>query len=55
MAAGKKQKRKQKSIPTTDPGQSARFLETAKKLEDDESGAAFERAMDVIAPKPKPK
>lgn len=30
-----------------------RFVETAKALEVDESGAAFERAMKVIAP-PKP-
>lgn len=31
-----------------------RFVETAKALEVDESGAAFERAMKVIAPPKKP-
>jgi hypothetical protein len=32
-----------------DPEQSKRFEETAKRLDTDESGATFERAMDVIA------
>lgn len=38
--------------------QFARFVETAKALQVDESGATFERAMKVIAPPvklPKPK
>jgi hypothetical protein len=51
-------KKKRQSTRTTDPGQSARFLEMAKKLEVDESGEAFERAINVIVPpprKPKPK
>jgi hypothetical protein len=54
MAAKQKSKakRKRSGTRTTDPGQSARFLEMAKKLEADESGEAFERAMDVVAPKP---
>lgn len=30
-----------------------RFVETAKALEVDESGEAFERAMQVIAPSPR--
>ena len=47
----KPKKRKRSAIPTTDPAQSARFLEMAKKLEVDESGAAFERAMGIVAPK----
>lgn len=34
--------------------QHERFVETAKSLEVDESGAAFERAMKVIAPPVKP-
>jgi hypothetical protein len=58
MAAKQKSKSKRKKRPstrTTDPAQSARFLEMAKKLEADESGEAFERAMDVVAPKPKGK
>lgn len=55
MAAKKpKQKKKRsRSTRTTDPAQSARFLETAKKLEADESGEAFSRAVDVLIPKPK--
>ena len=47
--------KKKRSIRTKDPAQSARFLEMAKKLEADESGAAFERAMDAVLPKPKGK
>lgn len=46
-------KRIQKRTPTTDPGQYARFLEMAKKLETDESGAAFERALDAVVKKKK--
>lgn len=48
MAASKSKKRKRKNIPTTDPAQSARFLEAAKKLEVDETGEAFERALDSL-------
>lgn len=43
--------KKKRKARTKDPAQSARFLEMAKKLEADESGAAFERALDVVAPK----
>jgi hypothetical protein len=50
-----RKKKRSKRTPTTDPAQYARFLEMAKKLEVDETGAAFDRAMDAIAPKPKPK
>jgi hypothetical protein len=56
MAAKRKPAPKKKSkrrIQTSDPAQSARFLETAKKLEVDESGAAFDRALDVLAPRKK--
>ncbi len=52
MAAKKpspaKKKRSRKRTPTSDPAQYARFLEIAKKLETDESGAAFERAVSVV-------
>lgn len=50
----RKKKRSQKRTPTTDPGQYARFLEMAKKLEADESGAAFERAFDAVVKKKRP-
>jgi hypothetical protein len=46
-----KSKQKRKRTPTTDPAQSARFLETAKNLGVDESGGAFEKALDVLVPK----
>ena len=57
MAAKRKSKskRKQSNTRTTDPAQSARFLETAKNLGVDESGAAFERAMEKLVPKTKAK
>lgn len=45
--------RKKRKVRTKDPAQSARFLEMAKKLEADETGSAFDRAMDVLAPRPK--
>lgn len=50
MAAKQKSKSKKlkKSIQTTDPAQYARFLEAAKKLEVDESGKAFERAIGAV-------
>jgi hypothetical protein len=53
MAAKRKSKAKKKSQPirTKDPAQSARFLATAKSLEVDESGEAFERALSVVVPK----
>jgi len=55
MAAKRKSKAKKKSkaIPTKDPAQSARFLETAKSLDVDETGKAFDRALDKLVPKPK--
>jgi hypothetical protein len=49
----RKKKRSQKRTQTTDPVQYARFLEMAKKLEADESGAAFERALDAVVRKKK--
>jgi hypothetical protein len=54
-AKPKPSKKKLRKTPTTDPAQSARFLEMAKKLEADESGAAFDRAMNAVLPKPKGK
>jgi hypothetical protein len=52
MPANKQSRKKKRSrTRTTDPVQSARFLEMAKKLETDESGVAFERALGVIVPK----
>ena len=44
-------KTKRKRTPTTDPAQSARFLEAAKSLGVDESGESFERALDAVVPK----
>ena len=41
---------KQKPKPD-DPKQSERFVETAHKLEVDESGKSFERALRKVAPK----
>lgn len=40
-------------LPLDDDTQSKRFVETARKLEVDESGEAFERAITVIAEKQK--
>lgn len=45
-------KRSRKRIPTSDPEQYARFLEMAKKLETDESGKAFESALDGLIHQP---
>ena len=43
-----------KSKPTPDdPEQSKRFIETAKKLETDESAIAFERVIKKILPEKK--
>ena len=36
--------------PPDDKEQSARFVETARKLESDESGKEFERALKIIRP-----
>ena len=57
MAAKKPSRVKKKSrkrTPTSDPEQSARFLEMAKKLEADESGNAFDQALSAILPKAQP-
>lgn len=45
---------KAKEVKPTQEEQSARFIEAAKRLEADESGRSFVRALKVIAPK-KPK
>lgn len=47
--AGAKPKRKPKP-KLTDKEQSERFIETARRLEVDETGADFERAIDKIIP-----
>lgn len=41
-------------IPMDDPEQSARFVEAARELGCEESGAAFGRALDRILPPRKP-
>ena len=45
-------RRKRPTHPTSDPAQSARFVEMAKKLGADDE-AAFERAIGVLAPRKK--
>ena len=50
---GKGKKRKPKGSPDN-PAQSRRFIESARKLGVDESGADFQKAMDALL-KPKPK
>jgi len=50
---GKRRKRGRKGEPDN-PAQSRKFIEAARKLGVDESGEAFNRALDKIAPK-KPK
>ncbi len=48
-------KRKTPETPETVAAQSKRFIETAKQLEADESGEAFERAFaKAVPPKSKP-
>jgi hypothetical protein len=55
MSTGsRKRKWRRPKIKRADPKQSARFIAAAKELGLGESGDAFERAMDTIAPK-KPK
>jgi hypothetical protein len=51
--AGVKGKKRKRKRPTEDKAQSARFIETAKRLQADEDGGAFERALDIFAPKRK--
>jgi hypothetical protein len=47
-------KRSRKRTQTSDPEQYARFLEMAKKLETDESGEAFQRAIDALVTRKAP-
>lgn len=42
---------KKRAIKTGDPAQSERFVKMAQELGADESGDAFERALDVLVPK----
>jgi hypothetical protein len=46
-----KTKKKSPERPPDDKEQSARFVETAKALESDESGKEFERAFELIRKK----
>ena len=46
---------KKRDVKPDDRGQSQRFVETAKKLEADESGKSFEKAMKAISPRPQKK
>ena len=56
MATGKPKPRKRSKIKRTDKEQSARFIAAAKELGLDETGDAFERAMNTLVPrKPKAK
>ena len=48
---GVKRKRQKRKAPVEDKAQSARFIAEAKRLGVDETGAAFERALEVFAPK----
>jgi hypothetical protein len=50
VAAKRKPKIKPSKPPTEDKAQSAIFLQTAKSLEVDESGKAFERALNSVIP-----
>jgi hypothetical protein len=50
MAQRPKVKRKQRRPKDTDPYQSERFIETARKLGVDESGKAFDRAFKKLVP-----
>ncbi len=43
-------KAKKKKKPESQKAQSERFIETARKLGVDETGEAFERALEKIAP-----
>jgi hypothetical protein len=50
---GKRRKRKPKGKPDN-PAQSRKFIEAAKRLGVDQTGEAFQRALDKLVPK-KPK
>jgi len=54
MPIGKPKRKRRSKLKRTDPKQSARFIAAAKELGLDETGDAFERAMNTLAPK-KPK
>lgn len=51
----RKGKKRRPKIKRTDPKQSARFIKAAKELGLDQSGEAFERAMNALTKKPKGK
>lgn len=53
MAVASKKTKRRKPNPKSDKAQSSRFLEAAKKLEADESGESFAKAIDVLVPKHK--
>jgi hypothetical protein len=52
-AKSKKLKPKKRPPKIEDAKQSSRFLETANSLHVDKTGAAFERALDVVVPRRK--
>ena len=54
MATGKNRRKKGKPPKRDNPAQSRRFIEAAKRLGVDESGEAFNKALDKLVPK-KPK
>jgi hypothetical protein len=53
MAEKPKPKASPKPKDKPDKEQSARFIETARELEVDESGGAFERSLDRVLPRPR--
>ena len=54
MATGKDRRKKRKPPKRDNPAQSRKFIEAAKRLGVDESGEAFNKALDKLVPK-KPK
>jgi len=50
MAGEKGKRKKRKPIERTNKAQSERFIKAAKELGVDESGQAFERAMNKVLP-----
>lgn len=52
---GKPRKRKAKPAKPDNKAQSDRFIRAAKALEVDETGKAFEKALDTFVPRKKPR
>lgn len=51
MAGEKGKRKKRKPIERTNKAQSERFIKAAKELGVDETGQAFERAIDALVPR----